>query len=602
MEPRDVKGPPPPQPRPGVLQRRCGCDPFGELRRGLWGIGPQSVFLARVLGIVLLAVGGAIYIALAVRQYLTQTPVTQAATLVRPLPHPDLVLCLDRRALGLCVDGAATYTVFSESGPGKLGSETAPGRRRKRQEGLFGCGRPMGVSGAEWDAYMESNPGVGRRKIRLSRRSAELELEPEVVAQTERQDLPPPSPPMPDPIELRLAYPPGSGASSEVAFDATGISFSCHLFPASRAVAGGTLVGNDTRSYTVSVTAPADRTTAEPGPWQGTLWAALVHPRVTEAFFSGRIRSLGVLDAFPVQVNTIATLAWTFAIDKTVGLGSENGGGRYVQATPGGEVYLVSNQRQGLLREDFALGTFLRYADVVVVSENRPAATPGTFTVVETTSVYTFTTLDVITSVGAMMTWCAVLYRAFFGQGRLQPLGLVQMCFLRSRAARRMGELYGRGYDPSKAYAPPSPPAPAPTPPSLTPATRGTSSATLFVPDNFMPSTAFASQASISVPASARSVAARQPAAAHDAVEAWLEERASLPPSVPSAPASGKKASREEVRREMAELRAALDAGMRRIARLEAQDRMVGDLYLNRDVVGAMLAEAEAEMPPQGMA
>ncbi|KAI9025719.1 hypothetical protein DFJ74DRAFT_718544 [Hyaloraphidium curvatum] len=532
-----------PTPRP----RRCGCDPLGELRRGLYGIGPRPLFFARILGIALLAAGGAVYVGLALRQFLTQTPITQYATVVRPLPQPDLLLCLDRVRLGLCGAGARTTTRWWQVGPGKIAAEAPKPKKVGRQDdgsedvvppadydGLFGCN----LTGSPWN---------GARRRRVEPRQNGASASSPVRGPTEVEIEASGYPLMPEPVELWLSHDMDYVASNGIFDDISGL-FACHLFPVSRSVAGGTPVANWTRSYSVGIDAPvANRTDAEPGAWRDSVWAALVHPKATEAFLSGRALAIGDLDAYRVELNTRTTLSWTFAVDRTAGSGDRGGGRRDPISAPGGEFYAADAQRQAVLRSDFRRG-YLRHIEVSVVPANRPADTLGGFVVVQAASVYTFTALDVVTSVGAMITWMAILYRALFGQGRLQPLGLVQVCLLRGAVSERMGERYGKGYDPEAPAPPPAAPAP------------------------------------MAVPAPAR------------------QPRASLPPPAPP----GKKSSfRAELRRELASLRAEVeglradrDAGGRRIAHLEAQDRIAGDLYMNRWALAEMLAEAGAPLAP----
>lgn len=93
---------PPPRP-PSVASfssgRRCAlCHRF---QRNFYGIGPREVVGARIIGVVLLFCVAIAYFGFTLSQYLNTPMITRTTTLLRPIIHPDAVICVDYSTLNV---------------------------------------------------------------------------------------------------------------------------------------------------------------------------------------------------------------------------------------------------------------------------------------------------------------------------------------------------------------------------------------------------------------------------------------------------------------------------------------------------------------------
>ncbi|KAI9003528.1 hypothetical protein DFJ74DRAFT_439690 [Hyaloraphidium curvatum] len=552
-------GQPPPQ------KPKC-WNPFRAASDALYGIGPPSLAVARVVGLLLIAGGAAVYLGLTIQQYVTQTPVTRSATLVVPLQHPDLVLCGDRLTRGFCSAGAMLEGGFRPAAGGLL---------QRRQDGEYeaartGCDKPAAVEQAVWDTWLQELPSFGVNRTFLA---------PGPGGAVRMYNTKSPGFPY-VPLELATFAIGGGRVPGRLGVDVTnqGPTISCWLYPISGTspVQVNTSDESGAGSYSLGMLVPVpslDEATFV-SQRDSPLWAALVHPRTTADLLSGKTPSLGRMDFFTVDMNTQTDARWTLRIDRTVGAGSEDGGGRYRQRAPGGQVYSVQVSRERMARFNETTGDdgYYRYFSLRVATANPPAGGGGAlFTVQEDTSVNAFTVVNVLTAAGALLTWSLVAYRFLFGSVRLRPFGVVQAFLLRGAYSARLRELYGEGWDPE----------------------LGRGSMTRRGPKGGKPDGGDASVTR------ARS-------------DSWASTTtvppspvASLPPStLPHLP-GGTDPDMAAALLALAERIAALEAGAsrdlaRRTAHLETVDRLTNDLYLDRAAVLEMLGYGVPDEPQDG--
>lgn len=191
---------------------------------------------------------------------------------------------------------------------------------------------------------------------------------------------------------------------------------SCHLFPVPQtAPLGGLVTGNVSNFYGMFVRMPDI-----PGsPFDNGLRfpIGLVHPEITRRLLEGETNTLGGVQFNAIAFDLAYFADWELYVDKTDGIGSLDGGGRYVQKTPDNEVYRTQwrflspglagfqipptiDNRSVVFWSISVNPTNVKGVNDALISDDYPIL----FTVQQIASEKTFTILNVLTAVGSLIT------------------------------------------------------------------------------------------------------------------------------------------------------------------------------------------------------
>lgn len=363
--------------------------PFRAAYDAVYGIGPKSVFIARVFGLLALLAGAVVYFGLTLNQFLTQSLINRYTFDVRTVPHPDLVFCADMAAIGYGTPGFSVQATYVTPGKSIVGRRSRS-LRNKRSE-------------TETPVNLQLKKLSVGKDIRLMSWSG---ISPNATCYL---------------MAMSTLLPLSGLVSSVVAY-----SYSVWL--------GAPVSSRDDTEFLID-----------------TFSYGLLHPTVVKEFLAGSRSSLGAVDLYQGSINCASQILWEFYQSQ-----SPNDG-KLIQETPNGEFYdpyptqvcKLYTELNGTQRQHFRYVEIDSYINnyYAAITSQKPDPDGLLWTVNVLSNERSFTVLNVLTSVGSMITWMLVFYRLFYGSFRLRPLGLVQAWILRGPMANRLKELYGKNWD-----------------------------------------------------------------------------------------------------------------------------------------------------------